>query len=101
MQMLKTPENVVTPQGEEGERDAERHRRAAISDDLLRIVQLVSRHRLAFTQFTNDHSRASNFFAYRKSGLPLQPPHIDEGDRQQDQSHTEGNQRQKTPRNRT
>ena len=67
MQVVKTAKNIKAAQHEQSAGDAERHQGTAISNDLLRIVQLVARHWFAFAHFLHNRFGAADFFADRKS----------------------------------
>ena len=66
MQVVKTAKHIKAAQHEQSAGDAERHQGATISNDLLRIVQLIRRHGFAFAHFMHNRFGAAYFFAYRQ-----------------------------------
>ncbi len=65
MQVVKTAKYKKAAQHEQSAGDAVCHQGATISNDLLRIIQLIVRHWFAFTHFSHDRFGAAYFFADR------------------------------------
>ena len=79
MQVPKTAKHKKACQREQSSRDAQRHQGSTISNDLLRIIQLLFRHGLALAHFMHHRFDAAYFFAYRKRCSVPQPFHIYSG----------------------
>ncbi len=75
MQIVKTAKYIKVAQHEQSAGDAVCHQGATISNDLLRIIQLILRHWFTFTHFSHDRFGAAYFFAYRKRCSALQSVH--------------------------
>ena len=79
MQVPKTAKHIKACQREQSTGDAERHQGSTISNDLLRIIQLIFRHGFAFVYFMYHRFDAAYFFAYRHRCSVPQPFHIYSG----------------------
>jgi len=97
MQVPKTAKHKKACQPEQSSWDAERHQGSTISNDLLRIIQLIFRHGLALAHFMHHRFDAAYFFAYRKRCSVPQPFHIYSGKSCEYQRQREGDYGQKTP----